>query len=521
MKRRKRSKLFLLLLSCLMVMALLPSAAFAAGEAATPQNGIKITKETTQEALDNWAGVEGAIEIKTEGDTTIVTLLKDFKLGKLGDNPSKANTPINFGDGSGEEAYDDKMILDLNGHLLESDTMVINSNCDLTIKDSVGTGKVFMDTSDSDTSAFEAVVNQSKLTIEGGSFEAKIHSSYSTTGVIGSAVANVETVINGGTFIGSGSAINVSSGTTTINGGTFEGGSYGIVAKKTAVVNLPSDSTAEVTSPKFPIVVGKSGDSTGKVNISGGTFNGTETTSLVGRLGEVDAKQAVTIDGGSFTQNPSDYTGSESVAQVEEGQFIVGEASIIKAAKNLESGDTINVIKGDVSLTDVPDGVTVENNGNGTVSVNGVDVKPSESQTVHTHVWGEPVFTWSADNKTCTVQRVCTKDNSHIETAAAAVTSAVKTPATCTQKGVTTYTATVTFDGKEYTDTKDVEDIPMLAHTYKDGKCTVCGTTDPDYDTGVATGDSSNMILWLAMLMVSGAGMLATAVYGKRRKYSK
>lgn len=66
MKRRKRSKLFLLLLSCLMVMALLPSAAFAAGEAATPQSGIKITKETTQAALDKWAGVEGAIEIKTE-----------------------------------------------------------------------------------------------------------------------------------------------------------------------------------------------------------------------------------------------------------------------------------------------------------------------------------------------------------------------------------------------------------------------------------------------------------------------
>lgn len=56
------------------------------------------------------------------------------------------------------DSQNDKMIFDLNGHILASDTMVIVSRCDLTIKDSVGTGKVFMDTSDSKASAFEAIV---------------------------------------------------------------------------------------------------------------------------------------------------------------------------------------------------------------------------------------------------------------------------------------------------------------------------------------------------------------------------
>ena len=48
----------------------------------------------------------------------------------------------------------------------------------------------------------------------------------------------------------------------------------------------------------------------------------------------------------------------------------------------------------------------------------------------------------------------------------AEITSQVKTPATCTAKGVTTYTATVTFNEQEYTNSKDVADIDMIPHSY-------------------------------------------------------
>ena len=89
------------------------------------------------------------------------------------------------------------------------------------------------------------------------------------------------------------------------------------------------------------------------------------------------------------------------------------------------------------------------------------------------HVWGEPEWNWSEDGTSCTVTFTCKNNPEHKETPEADVTSEVKTPATCTESGVTTYTATVELNGKTYTDTKDVADIPATGHSYDNGKCTV------------------------------------------------
>ena len=92
------------------------------------------------------------------------------------------------------------------------------------------------------------------------------------------------------------------------------------------------------------------------------------------------------------------------------------------------------------------------------------------------------------------------------------------------------------------------ESIPMLAHSYKDGTCTVCGAVDPNYkptdpsdptdpteptdptgsdeqngdvdkdDDNPQTGDDGNLILWLALLLASGTAVAAPAVYGRRKK---
>lgn len=80
------------------------------------------------------------------------------------------------------------------------------------------------------------------------------------------------------------------------------------------------------------------------------------------------------------------------------------------------------------------------------------------------HSYGEPVWNWSEDGKTCTVTFTCEKDETHKETPKVIVTSAEKTPGTCTETGVTTYTATVEFNGKTHTYTKDVADIPAIGH---------------------------------------------------------
>lgn len=105
----------------------------------------------------------------------------------------------------------------------------------------------------------------------------------------------------------------------------------------------------------------------------------------------------------------------------------------------------------------------------------------SDAVTVHVHTWGNPVWSWSEDGKTCTVTFTCEKDENHKETPEVTVASAEKTPATCTKKGVTTYTATVEFNGQTYTDTKVVADIPATGHDYENGYCTICGKKDPDY----------------------------------------
>ena len=155
------------------------------------------------------------------------------------------------------------------------------------------------------------------------------------------------------------------------------------------------------------------------------------------------------------------------------------------------------------------------------------------------HSYGKPVWNWSEDGKTCTATFTCEKDETHKESPEVTVTSEVKTPATCTEKGVTTYTATVEFNGQTYTDTKDVADIPAIGHSYEDGKCTVCGAADPNYKPTESgnenpdssetdnntqspqTGDNSNMMLWIALLFVSGAGLFGTTAYNRKKKYIK
>ena len=176
------------------------------------------------------------------------------------------------------------------------------------------------------------------------------------------------------------------------------------------------------------------------------------------------------------------------------------------------------------------------------------------------HAYGEPVWKWN-DDFTASATFTCGNDASHVETVNATVTNAVTTEATCESTGVRTYTAKVTFEGKEYTDTKTetlpatshdtelvgakdatcTEDgytgnevckvcqtvvkqgevIPALGHDYKDGKCSRCGAEEPTtpVEPGKpATGDSSTLVLWLALLAISG---MAVTVIPSRKKRSR
>ena len=79
------------------------------------------------------------------------------------------------------------------------------------------------------------------------------------------------------------------------------------------------------------------------------------------------------------------------------------------------------------------------------------------------HAYGETTYEWSNGNGNCTAKRVCSNDSNHVDTVEATVTSEVTTEATCTEKGLRTYTATFVV-GWAVEQTKD-EAIPAKGHT--------------------------------------------------------
>ena len=106
------------------------------------------------------------------------------------------------------------------------------------------------------------------------------------------------------------------------------------------------------------------------------------------------------------------------------------------------------------------------------------------------HKYGEPTWNWiKGENNTYTATATftCANDEKHVETVDAKVTEK-SDGATCTEAGKIVYTAKVTFNGKDYTESKE-ETVGALGHDYqttttkatlsKDGsivtKCTRCG----------------------------------------------
>ena len=210
------------------------------------------------------------------------------------------------------------------------------------------------------------------------------------------------------------------------------------------------------------------------------------------------------------------------------------------------------------------------------VTVDGLVVKATGSWSFdeHQHTWSVPTYTWSEDGKTCTAERVCAEDSSHVDRETVDATGEITTPATCTAKGQTTYTATFTSSWAE-TQTKVLEDVEMLTHSYetewktdaighwhacticgakkdeaahsyewiidqeatdtqngsKHQECSVCGyalntveipqTEKPQTDTpqteAPQTGDTHNPLFWILLCAVAAVGLGATFFVKKKQ----
>ena len=97
------------------------------------------------------------------------------------------------------------------------------------------------------------------------------------------------------------------------------------------------------------------------------------------------------------------------------------------------------------------------------------------------HDYGEAAWTWTG-YESAKATFTCSRDASHVEEVTAAVTSEITTPASCESTGVRTYAATVTFQGKNYTDTR-TETLPSLGHAWGEPvwTWTGCGAAEASF----------------------------------------
>ncbi len=185
------------------------------------------------------------------------------------------------------------------------------------------------------------------------------------------------------------------------------------------------------------------------------------------------------------------------------------------------------------------------------------------------HSYGEPAWTWTALSG-ATATFTCSACGNE-QTVTANITSEVTTPAACEAEGVRTYTATVTFGGQTYTNTKteaiaatghhmvqvpakaptctedgnsayykcsecgrcssddqgemEIDESSMIlkatGHSYEEGICTVCGAEDPDYapETGLTGGEIAGITI--ACVAVAGGGAALAIVLIRKRKFKK
>ncbi len=104
------------------------------------------------------------------------------------------------------------------------------------------------------------------------------------------------------------------------------------------------------------------------------------------------------------------------------------------------------------------------------------------------------------------------------------VKTAAKAP-TCTEAGNIAYWHCDACD-KYFSDKNGTTEITLegtvlkaTGHSYQNGKCTVCGAVaagDEDIQPP-KTGDNSNMVLWIALLLIAGSGFVLAVIVQKRR----
>ena len=128
---------------------------------------------------------------------------------------------------------------------------------------------------------------------------------------------------------------------------------------------------------------------------------------------------------------------------------------------------------------------------------NSVDVENIDVDTENGHTYGDPVFVWNDGNTAATASVTCSvcADGTANKTKSLDVTmSESTTDGDCKTNKVTTYTASVEWDGNTVTDSKTVTG-ELGDHSWKDATCTdartctICGATEGEANGHDYTGE--------------------------------
>ena len=243
--------------------------------------------------------------------------------------------------------------IDLNGKTVTVTTVgtqnafEVQNGATFTIKDSGTGGKL-------DLGKFGIMLMNSKLKIEGG--EIKVSPANPGAGVVVAAIGDSEVTMTGGKVVATNTACFNAGyfGTQTFNisGGTLE--SKGASTALMGISNNYGDHTEMTISGDTQVVMKDAAGNAGSL-VSDATGN-----------------DAIKVVGGTSDSDITAYTEETApVVLTGDGTYHIGTTAANAAVRNAASGETVTVVKGNAALTDVPVGVTVANNGAGTVTVNG------------------------------------------------------------------------------------------------------------------------------------------------------
>ena len=306
----------------------------------------------------------------------------------------------------------------------------------------------------------------------------------------GYATVNVK---EGATVTGTATGIEVRAGVLNVTGGTITGNG-------TATTVTPNGSGTTTSGAGIAIAQHTTGlDIT--VNISGGTITGNTALNAANPQNNTAGTISVAVTGGSFH-------GTEAAVNSDDERvdhFVSGgEFSIPVEPENVVEGKLCTtILTNEHGMYYIVDAITVTFNADNGSEPTTVKVpkgepvaKPATDPTKEGYVfdgwydgnnaydftknvyepltlkakWAENaydvVYEWSDDNKTVTATATCT-NNSEVEPIIVTVdtTAEITKPATCEEKGETTYTATFASAPFE-TQTKTVEDIEALGHKW-------------------------------------------------------